>query len=125
MITPPVPTTGSLYLRVRQPTAKLLFGNPFPDPTALGVEGLSVFDHVTLLGIYVDVVDEEGRIIRRSEELAGKDGNVYEYTEAFGDGFTYNTPGALQYLPSPPLPGLPTVNWSLKGDGRLMPLAHL
>ena len=83
-LSPPIPRTGQLKLSIAT-----------PEP--LGASWEFSEDHVLRISeISIDPADEEGEVLRRSETLAGSKGDVYEYTEGFGDGFSSFTPGALR-----------------------------
>ena len=83
-LSPPIPRTGQLKLSIAT-----------PEP--LGASWEWNEDHVLRISeISIDPADEEGEVLRRSETLAGSKGDVYEYTEGFGDGFSSFTPGALR-----------------------------
>ena len=100
--TPASPVSGEASFRVASPAA------------ALGILGgfnqsVSPNDFATLYQIALNAVDEEGDIIERSESFSGERGEVYRYTERFGDGFTSINPGALYFNDTP------SQNWQLRG----------
>ena len=99
---PPLPLTGTASFQVASPL-------PFLNIVTDYNQNVDPEDRAFLYNFALDAVDEEGDIILRSETEAGESGDVYEYTEQFGDGFTSVNPGALFFN------GEQTLNWSVKG----------
>lgn len=80
-ITPPIPETGVLSVEVETPSVDRSWepGNNF----------------LEIAEFSIDPANEAGEILTERDTLAGSEGDVYEYTEGFGDGFSSFNPGAL------------------------------
>lgn len=81
-ITPPVPSTGNLEITVESPTVDRSYERGDDN-------------YIEISSISIDPADENGEILVKSDILAGESGDVYEYTESFGDGFTQFNAGAI------------------------------
>ena len=99
---PPLPATGTASFQVASPLPFLNVVTPYN-------QNVDPDDRAFLYNFALDAVDEEGDIIVRGETEVGESGDVYEYTEQFGDGFTSINPGALFFNDQQ------TLNWSVKG----------
>lgn len=80
-VTPPVPATGRLTVEIETPTVDRSYEL---DNNYLEIGSISI-----------DPANEDGEVLTKSDILAGSTGDLYEYTEGFGDGFTQFNPGAL------------------------------
>ncbi|MDR9419462.1 hypothetical protein [Gracilimonas sp.] len=80
-VTPPIPESGDVTVEIETPTVD---------------RGYQIGDnHLLISSFEINPADDEGKILVKSDLLAGSSGDVYEYTEGFGDGFTQFNKGAL------------------------------
>lgn len=100
---PPAPVSGQISYRVAVSTFN---------------GGYSKDDTINIYTISNEIVDEDGKVTSKSEHSIGT-GDIYNFTEYFGDGFTSATPGALFYNNSP------TEFWSVKGISGTGTLAQV
>lgn len=85
-VTPPIPETGDVTVEIETPTVN----RSYQERSSEIVENF-----VEIFSLEINPADEEGKILIQSDLLAGESGDVYEYTEGFGDGFTHFNKGAL------------------------------
>lgn len=105
-LTPPVPETGSVTVEIETPSVDR------------GYESRSsaiVGNYVEISSLSIDPSDEDGELLVKSDILAGSTGDVYEYTEGFGDGFTQFNAGAIYDGSSSSTRGL-TDSWYYNGN---------
>lgn len=81
-ITPPIPETGTLSVEVETPSVDRSWE---PDEN----------NFLEIAEFSIDPANESGEILVEEKVLAGSEGDVYEYTEGFGDGFSSFNPGAM------------------------------